>query len=388
MSVAAAGLPTVLIVDDDENLLASVSRSLSGSFNLVKYINGEAALEWLSKNRSGVNIIVADLVMPTIDGISFLKRAFRCAPDIPRILLTGNISAVPMREANGLAKVSKILTKPISIATFKEVLFKTIEDKRKESHADQLITDTLNELLDRSAVTTAFQPRVRAEDCSRTGGEVLCRMSDVHKGYDIGTIIRQCQNQPVMDRLTMCLMDMTINSAPVYRKILGSGALLSLNLDYVSVCNSQFVQALSGFVAEMQKYGLEVAFEIHEMQLRKIDENFIKNARFLSDRGIRIFIDGFGADKGALELLRHEFFVGVKLDRRLIRQVMENDDTGRFISWIVQICRQIDYSVVATGVENEATALRLRSYGVDELQGYLFGMPQPIEEHIPSIFTQ
>ncbi|PTB85612.1 hypothetical protein C9939_04460 [Pseudidiomarina aestuarii] len=204
----------------------------------------------------------------------------------------------------------------------------------------------------------------------------------------MGTIIRQCQNQPVMDRLTMCLMDITINSAPVYRKILGSGALLSLNLDYVSVCNSQFVQALSGFVAEMQKCGLEVAFEIHEMQLRKIDENFIKNARFLSDRGIRIFIDGFGADKGALELLRHEFFVGVKLDRRLIRQVMENDDTGRFISWIVQICRQIDYSVVATGVENEATALRLRSYGVDELQGYLFGMPQPIEEHIPSIFTQ
>jgi EAL domain-containing protein (putative c-di-GMP-specific phosphodiesterase class I) len=133
---------------------------------------------------------------------------------------------------------------------------------------------------------------------------------------------------------------------------------------------------------------LEVAFEIHEMQLGKIDENFIKNARFLSDRGIRIFIDGFGADKGALELLRHEFFVGVKLDRRLIRQVMGNDDTGRFISWIVQICRQIDYSVVATGVENEATALRLRSYGVDELQGYLFGMPQPIEEHIPSIFTK
>ena len=38
MSVAAAGLPTVLIVDDDENLLASVCRSLSGSFNLVKYI--------------------------------------------------------------------------------------------------------------------------------------------------------------------------------------------------------------------------------------------------------------------------------------------------------------------------------------------------------------
>lgn len=74
-----------------------------------------------------------------------------------------------MREANGLAKVSKILTKPISIATFKEVLFKTIEDKRKENHADQLIADTLNELLDRSAVTTAFQPRVRAEDFSRTG---------------------------------------------------------------------------------------------------------------------------------------------------------------------------------------------------------------------------
>lgn len=383
MRVATIDLPTVMMVDDDENLLASVCRSLSGSFNLVKYINGEAALEWLSKNRSSVQVIVADLVMPTIDGINFLKRACHCAPDVPRILLTGNVSAVPLREAKEHAKVSQILTKPISSMVLKEVLARTIGDRCKEGHVENVMPDIVNAAIDRSDFTTVIQPRVRTSDFMRTGGEVLCRMPDLQKRFDIGQIFEDCRNQPVMNRLTMHIMETMIDLAPLYREALGPSARISMNVDPCLVSNNRFVCSMSDFIDEMQESGVEIELEINEKQLNVMDENFAKNAKFLARRGTRLFIDGFGADKGAFELLRNEYFAGVKLDRGLIGRMMGNRSDDAFVSWIVQICRQIGYSVIAVGVENEATALCLREYGVEELQGYLFGMPQPLEELVP-----
>ena len=383
MRVATIDLPTVMMVDDDENLLASVCRSLSGSFNLVKYINGEAALEWLSKNCSGVQVIVADLVMPTIDGINFLKRACHCAPDVPRILLTGNVSAVPLREAKEHAKVSQILTKPISSMALKEVLARTIGDRCKEGHVENVMPDIVNAATDRSDFTTVIQPRVRTSDFMRTGGEVLCRMPDLQKRFDIGQIFEGCRNQPVMNRLTMHIMETMIDLAPLYREALGPSARISMNVDPCLVSNNRFVCSMSDFIDEMQESGLEIELEINEKQLNVMDENFAKNAKFLARRGTRLFIDGFGADKAAFELLRNEYFAGVKLDQGLIGRMMGNRSDDAFVSWIVQICRQLGYSVIAVGVENEATALCLREYGVEELQGYLFGMPQPLEELVP-----
>jgi EAL domain-containing protein (putative c-di-GMP-specific phosphodiesterase class I) len=217
----------------------------------------------------------------------------------------------------------------------------------------------------------------------RTGGEVLCRMPDLQKRFDIGQIFEGCRNQPVMNRLTMHIMGTMIGLAPLYREALGPSARISMNVDPCLVSNNRFVCSMSDFIDEMQESGLEIELEINEKQLNVMDENFAKNAKFLARRGTRLFIDGFGADKGAFELLRNEYFAGVKLDRGLIGRMMGNRSDDAFVSWIVQICRQIGYSVIAVGVENEATALCLREYGVEELQGYLFGMPQPLEEIVP-----
>ncbi len=387
MSDAKIDLPTILMVDDDEKLLASVCRALAGSFNLVTYINGEAALEWLSENHTGVQVIVADLVMPIIDGINFLKRAGRCAPDVPRILLTGNVSAVPLREAADQARVSQILTKPISITTLKDVLSRAIKDRQNEDDSEKVTPLIVDGAIDQSDFCTMIQPRVRAGDFARTGGEILCRMPELQKRFGIEQIIEGCRNQPVMNRLTTQLMGIMIDLAPVYRKTLGSGTRVSMNLAPCSINNTEFVRSLAQFADEMREFGVEIEFEIPERQLNMADENFVKNAKFLAARGTRLFVDGFGANKGSFELLRHEFFAGVKLDRGLVGRMMDDQLDASFVSWVVQICRKIDYSIIAVGVENEATALRLREYGVDELQGYLFGMPQPIDELVPSNFA-
>ena len=379
MNSAKADLPTVLMVDDDEKLLASVRRTLSGSFNFITHVDGELALEWLAKNRRQVSAIVADLVMPTIDGINFLKRAYRSAPEVPRLLLSGNVSSVSLREAINHAMVNRVLAKPISVAMLKEALERAIETPEQQGPTEKVTPGMVNAAIDRSDFRTLIQPRVRASDFKRIGGEVLCRMPILQKRFEMEEIISGCADQPVVNRLTSQLMAIMIDLAPIYKDTLGAGAKISMNLAPYSISNTEFVRMLLRFSEKMRGNGVAVEFEIPEGQINITDQNFVKNAEFLAARGIRLLIDGFGAGNASIQLLRHEFFGGIKLDRTLVSRMMNDFLDDSFVSWVVQVCRKLDYLVVAVGVEDQITALRLQEYGVSELQGYFFGLPQPLE---------
>lgn len=77
---------TVALVDDDRNILTTVSILLeSEGFKVVKYSDGEEALRGL--NDTPVDLAVFDIKMPRMDGMELLNRLRRTS-DIPVIFLT------------------------------------------------------------------------------------------------------------------------------------------------------------------------------------------------------------------------------------------------------------------------------------------------------------
>jgi DNA-binding NtrC family response regulator len=80
---------TVLIVDDEEMVLTSLSTylTLETDYEVVTFTSAARALEWLVEHDTGV--IISDFLMPEMDGITFLTRARDLRPDVPRVLLTG-----------------------------------------------------------------------------------------------------------------------------------------------------------------------------------------------------------------------------------------------------------------------------------------------------------
>jgi two-component system cell cycle response regulator len=81
-------LPTILIVDDEEEILAFLERILSTKYTVYKAENGQEALSLLS--REAVQLVVSDVMMPEMDGFALcraIKGAFEFS-HIPVILLT------------------------------------------------------------------------------------------------------------------------------------------------------------------------------------------------------------------------------------------------------------------------------------------------------------
>lgn len=81
--------PTVLIVDDEEMVLTSLHSflQLETSYRVLTYTRPEEALGAVAVEPAAV--VVADFMMPGMDGITFLKRVREERPEATRILLTG-----------------------------------------------------------------------------------------------------------------------------------------------------------------------------------------------------------------------------------------------------------------------------------------------------------
>ncbi|MEQ9345254.1 MAG: EAL domain-containing response regulator [Thalassospira sp.] len=373
--------PVILMVDDDEKLLASVRRTLSNSFEFITFTDGQLALDWLSQNRDRTDLIIADLVMPTLDGISFLKQAARMAPTVGRMLLSGNVSSISLREAINQAMVTRVLAKPVSVAVLKDAIDRVIQSKVPVAKpVFGLSPMMVNAAIDRADFRTVLQPRYRASDLALCGGEVLCRMPLLEKDYGIDEIFETCRDHPVINRLTSQLMALMVDQAPRYRAVMGDSANLAVNLSTYSLKTPEFMELIVRFYEKMRMRGVRVTYEVPERQITPNDHDLLASASRLRERGIALLIDDFGSGNNSLELLRHEIFAGIKLDRDLVRGCMSDFLDDAFVEWIAQVCSKMGLSISAKGIESAKLAEKLRIYGITELQGFHFGSPVPLEE--------
>jgi two-component system response regulator ChvI len=104
-------MPTIALVDDDRNILTSVSMALEAEgYHVQTYTDGAAALAGLAANPP--DVAVFDIKMPRMDGMELLRR-LRQKSDLPVIFLTSKDDEID--ELFGLKMgADDYITKPFS----------------------------------------------------------------------------------------------------------------------------------------------------------------------------------------------------------------------------------------------------------------------------------
>jgi EAL domain-containing protein (putative c-di-GMP-specific phosphodiesterase class I)/ActR/RegA family two-component response regulator len=367
--------PTILMVDDDEMLLSSVRRTLGGNFNIVTNCSSVSALAWLTKNCDSVDAVIADLMMPEMDGIEFLQQAFSVAPAVPRMLLSGNVSSVSLRDAINRGMVSRVLAKPVSPMVLREALNDSISSPLPCGQKRKISSSLVAEAVENNGHQIVVQPRVSARDFSIVGGEVLSRFNKLQRHFTLDEIIAASEDHPVINQLTSSVLGLLEIAAGDVQPKLGHPARISVNCSPYSLSNMDFVQFLLQRVLDLRKVNIELEIEITEHNSKVLSELFIRNARYLKEQGVQLLIDDFGTGNNSIQLLRYDFYTGIKLDHGLVSRMMTEVIDDSFVEWTVQIAHKLGLSVIAEGVESLEVAKRLQKYGVDELQGYYFCRP-------------
>ena len=114
----------VLFVDDEPNLLAALVRTLRKDFEVVTACGAEQGMACLEQNA--FDAVIADMQMPCMDGIEFLKTVRQLQPGAVRIMLTGNADQTTLRRAVLEAEIALFLNKPCSPESLRDAILETL----------------------------------------------------------------------------------------------------------------------------------------------------------------------------------------------------------------------------------------------------------------------
>jgi CheY-like chemotaxis protein len=106
-------LTRVLFVDDDPHALAGFQRTLHGRFEVEVAHGGTQGLQTVAAGPPFA-VVVADMRMPSMNGVQFLARVREIAPDTIRMMLTGNADLDCAIGAVNDGSIFRFLRKPCS----------------------------------------------------------------------------------------------------------------------------------------------------------------------------------------------------------------------------------------------------------------------------------
>lgn len=151
--------PTVLLVDDEENILKAIRRALrSINVKVLMATSGKLGLEMLSNEPA--HLIISDMRMPEMTGAEFLSQCAQRYPEIPRILMTGYSDMESTVKAINEGKISSYLPKPWNDDALKSTVADGLQSAQLKAHNEFLTQQLKEKKIELEAINQSLEQTV------------------------------------------------------------------------------------------------------------------------------------------------------------------------------------------------------------------------------------
>ncbi len=133
----------------------------------------------------------------------------------------------------------------------------------------------------------------------------------------------------------------------------------------------------------LQENDLDPTYLVVEVTESAMMENMTSSMKILREihaLGASIALDDFGTGYSSLGHLKNFPLTYVKIDRSFVADIETNERDATLVKSIINMSHGMGLKVTAEGVENEIQSDLLQQYGCDEMQGYFFSRPVPVDE--------
>lgn len=155
---------------------------------------------------------------------------------------------------------------------------------------------------------------------------------------------------------------------------------LSVNISPAQFRDPEFENKVAGVITGS-------GFPAHRLQLEVTETYVLENpdrARAaivnLKGLGTAVALDDFGTGYSSIGYLRRFNFDTIKIDKSLAGLIDTDEQAAALVGGTIRIASALGMAVTAEGIENEKQMKLLRLAGCDQLQGYWFSEPMPIED--------
>jgi diguanylate cyclase (GGDEF)-like protein len=233
----------------------------------------------------------------------------------------------------------------------------------------------LRQAIDNGGLSLVYQPKFDLRNDEIVGVEALVRWPHPERGL-LGPdhFLPLVREHGLMRSVTELVLARALDDAAQWYSR-GVGVPMAVNVFAPALADldlpNQIVLALAGRRLGTDALTVEVT---EDLLLDNMDRTRTVLDK-LREHGIRVAIDDFGSGYSALSYLHDLPIDEVKLDRQFIAPVLVDWRAAAIVRAVIDLAHELGVTTVAEGVENVATAARLRDYGCDVAQGYYYSPP-------------
>lgn len=241
------------------------------------------------------------------------------------------------------------------------------------------IRDELEVALERSKLAVWYQPKVQIATRQVIGVEALTRWFHDELGeISPSQFIPIAERRGLIKRLGQWVLTEVFDQAKRWHQY-GLNIPIAVNLSGLQLDDPNLIVDIGKMLENSGVPSCLIEFEVTESVAARDLEIGIRQLFELRKLGFKVSIDDFGTGYSSLSYLKDLPADVIKLDLSFIRALKaDNSDServGLLLQGMISLAQALGFDVVAEGVEDEYQAQRLREFGCEKAQGFLYARP-------------
>jgi diguanylate cyclase (GGDEF)-like protein len=233
--------------------------------------------------------------------------------------------------------------------------------------------------LDSDEIVVFYQPIMHMDGNRIHGAEALVRWQHPELGLlppsDFMPIVEQTG---LIGPMTSHVLERAAAQCASWRQA-GHALTVSVNLSVRNLLDPDLAAMISDLLNVYRLTPSALELEITESMLMSDPDRSLVTLSRLSELGVGLSVDDYGTGYSSLANLRRLPIDELKIDRSFVSPMLSDESDLIIVRSTINLGHDLGLTVVAEGVEDEATLHRLEALGCDLAQGYHFSKPLPAE---------
>lgn len=155
---------------------------------------------------------------------------------------------------------------------------------------------------------------------------------------------------------------------------------ISINVSSIQLQYSDMLESVKEAIELHKIDASNIELEVTESYIATNELNAIEVLGDFREMGIELAIDDFGTGYSSMSYLQKLPVTRLKIDKAFIDDLPDSKESIAVVKAIIALAKTFNLQITAEGVETVEQNGFLRDVGCDEIQGYLYAKPLPLEE--------
>ena len=275
------------------------------------------------------------------------------------------------------ADAAMIMSKEQGRNTFS--IFNYSRDQQESARSQSKLINDLYKAVEEQQFVLFYQPKFTA-DFEICGVEALIRWRHPSLGLLAPNMfIEGAEQTGLIIKMGYWALEQACIQLNLWKQDNRHFAPIAVNLSAVQFEHKPLIETLRSLIEKYQIDPSQLIIEITESTAMHHIDVSLRTFEKLRNLGIPLAIDDFGTGHSSFLYLKDLPVDELKIDREFIRNLSVGSKEEIILESIIQLASRLGLTVTAEGVETQKQAEILKRLGCQQFQGYLLGMPLPVD---------